>query len=444
MKKRILGLWVTLVLVAVAGMAWSQEAAPVGEDASDKEIAACYRQIQKNPKSAAPWRELGLAFYKKGDWPKAEDALMQSARITPDAKTNMYLGLVFEKQQQMGKAIDAYAAALNLNPKGKLRSDVRARLDLLMSQKLKEDAVLAVQNEQTIKADTIPENTIAVVNFDGSRLQPELAPIGAGLAEFTSIDLAKVRSLRVVDRLKIDLILDELKLGQSAAADKSTAPRVGKLLGSRRVVTGTLIGAGEDKIRLDGAVITTTDSSLKYPEASEGDVKAFFKLQKQFVFSVLDKMGITLTSEERDAISKVPTESYLAFIAYCRGLDYRNRGDFDQAKAEFNNAAAQDNGFTEAANQSSLMAAAAAPPPAPGGGDFPPFEAAVLEGTGGRGESSPDAGRRLDLGGLDVRLNNILHRGGAIPGFTGSPRVIINPPIEGTGTVVIRGTTDGK
>lgn len=436
MKKRVLWLWLALALAGAAGAVWAQAGDAVDQVAADKQIAECYRLIQKNPTSAEPWRNLGLAFYKKGDLLKAEDALVQSAKIAPDARTSLYLGLVFEQQQQSAKAIDAYSAALNLNPKGKIRSTIQSHLDLLMSQKLKQDAVLVVQNEQGIRADTIPENSIAVVNFDGSRLSPDLAPMGAGLAEFTSIDLAKVKSLKVVDRLKIDLILDELKLGQSAAADKSSAPRVGKLIGSRTVVTGTLIGAGGDKVRLDGAMINTTDSSLKYPEGSESEVKAFFRMEKQFVFSVLDKLGITPTPEERDAIAKVPTESYLAFMAYCRGLDHRGRGEFDQARVEFNNAAGQDPGFGDAAKQAGLMAAAAAPPG--GGGDFPPFEAAVL------GAAGPGVTPGAPPAGLDVRLAGVVLRTGVVPGLSGSPNATFSAQVAGTGTVVIRGTTDDR
>jgi hypothetical protein len=183
-------------------------------------------------------------------------------------------------------------------------------------------------------------------------------------------------------------------------------------------------------------MINTTDSSLKYPEGSESEVKAFFRMEKQFVFSVLDKLGITPTPEERDAIAKVPTESYLAFMAYCRGLDHRSRGEFDQAKVEFNSAAGQDPGFGDAAKQAGLMAAAAAPPG--GGGDFPPFEAAVL-GTAGPGET-PGA----PSSGLDVRLAGVIFRTGIVPGLSGSPNATFSAQVAGTGTVVIRGTTDGQ
>ena len=64
----------------------------------------------------------------------------------------------------------------------------------------------------------------------------EMAPLAKGFAEFTAIDLAKVKSLRVIDRLKIDMILDELQLSASGAVDPSTAPRMGKLLGSKHLM----------------------------------------------------------------------------------------------------------------------------------------------------------------------------------------------------------------
>jgi len=342
-----------ILIVAVLTAGCSQSLYMQGRKLSDegrydRAIEVFYDAIKANPQSGGAWRELGVAFYKKGDLEKAEEALKQAAGIKPDARTNLYIGLTYEKQNEYRPAIDAYRAALSLKPRGKTNNLIRAHLDGLISKKIKQEVDLALSNEGEIDVDAIPENTVAVVDFDDTHLSPELAPISRGLAEFTSYDLSKVNSLRVIERLKISEILSELQLSSSQFADRSVAPRVGRLLGSRKIITGTVLGIGGDAIRLDGAVVNTKDSSAELTDPVEGALQGIFKVQKDFVFGVIDSLGITLTAQERNAIEEIPTESYLAFLAYCRGLDYKGRGMLKEAHREFNNAAGIDGNFHEA------------------------------------------------------------------------------------------------
>jgi len=109
------------------------------------------RAIDKN---ADAWREMGVAFYEQGDLVKAEDALKQANAIRPDARTNLYMGLVYEKQEMYGKAIDAYRASLSLNPGGKTKNMIRSHLDALISKKVKQEVSLALANETAIDIDT--------------------------------------------------------------------------------------------------------------------------------------------------------------------------------------------------------------------------------------------------------------------------------------------------
>lgn len=373
---------ITLVLVVLLAAGCSSSLYKQGQKMVEREnydgaIETFYEAIKANPKSAVAWRELGVAFYKKGDLVKADDALKQSNAIRPHARTNLFLGLVYEKQEDFSKAIEAYRMSLAYKPRGKTRDMIEAHLDRLISKNIQIEVNDALANESDIDVSAIPENTIAVVDFDNAHLPPELAPISKGLAEFTSIDLSKVASLRVIDRLKIGAIMAELKLSSTRYADPAYAPRMGRLLGSNKLVTGSVMGVGDDGIRLDGAVVSTRDSTARMTETAEGKLVSFFRVQKDFVFKVIDEMGISLTTEERDAIQKVPTESHLAFLAYCRGLDYKSRGLFNEAKSEFNAAAGYDKGFQEAgvAAKAASRASSAA---ASGGGSGEQFEVSAI------------------------------------------------------------------
>ncbi len=388
-------------------------------------VDAFYKEIAANPQKAAPaWRELGVTYYRMGDLYKAEDALKQANAIVPDARTHLFLGLIYEKQNEYSKAIDAYTASLNLNPSRQTRDNVSAHLDQLVYKKISDDVSLAIEHESEIQIDTIPENTVAVVNFDGSHLQPDLAPLAVGLAEFTSVDLAKVKSLNTVERLRVDAILDELKLSQTGYVDPSSAPRVGRLLGTKKIITGSLLGIGEDGFRLDGVIVGAADTTKQFTEANEGRLREIFRVQKKFVFDILDSLGVTLTIEERDAIREIPTESYLAFLAYSRGLYFEQQGMHEQARQEFNSAVSYDVNFSAA--QSGMTKAAAA---AASGGYSQSQEAletfAVTSG--------------VDIEtlavGLDSRLSAILLNSGILPDLNLTNLATV--PLHGTGRVVI-------
>jgi tetratricopeptide (TPR) repeat protein len=323
----------------------------------DSAVEKYYAELKINPQNLDAWRSLGIAFYNKNDWIKAEDAFKQANAIEPDAQAHLYMGLIFEKNKQYDKAIAAYATAANLKASSKTKKLIHAHLDRLLKEKFQRETKYVIQNETQINTDTIPPNTIAVVNFDGSQLDTDMAPIALGLAEFTSVDLSKVSGLKVVDRLKIDLIQNELNLTKSQYADPANAPRVGKLIGSRRIITGTVLGAGGNLVRLDGAIVNVQENSSDLTGPTEGNIRQFFKIQKDFVFKLIDSLGISLTKEERDAIAEVPTESFIAFMAYCRGLNYQLLGMPQAARESFQQALQEDNGFAAAESQAERLAA---------------------------------------------------------------------------------------
>ena len=60
----------------------------------DPAIEAFYAEIGANPTNFKAWRELGIAYYEMGDLTKAEDALSQAGNIRPDARTQLYLGMI--------------------------------------------------------------------------------------------------------------------------------------------------------------------------------------------------------------------------------------------------------------------------------------------------------------------------------------------------------------
>lgn len=397
----------------------------------DRAISFYYQQIAASPQNMEAWRELGVAFYKQGNYEKAEDALKQANEIQLDARTSLYLGLASEQQGMTDKAINAYRSALAISPDRETKSLLQAHLDKLLTTQMQAQAATALSNESAIKADSIPPNTIAVVDFNGAYVDSSMRPLAVGLAEFTANDLGKVKSLKVVERMKIEAILEEMKLAQSGAVDPASAPRVGRLLGGRNVVTGNLLGIGDERLRLDGVIVNSVDSTSTPTKTTEEDVAQIFKAQKALVFAIIDDLGIHLTQAERDAIAKVPTESYLALLNFSRGLEYKRAGMMPEAAAAFNDAVAADPGFGEARTAGATASASIvlSGDPTLGG-----FERAM----GGLEEPTTLAF------GLDGRLARTISN--TVGGPDGSiRRPVIRPPvIDATATVNVKGDLDGK
>jgi TolB-like protein len=85
---------------------------------------------------------------------------------------------------------------------------------------------------------------VAVLAFDNAAFGPaakEYDGIGKGIMDLVITDLASGSKVRVVDRARVQNLLDEQNLTKSGAIDGQTAVRVGKLFGACYSVYGSFI-----------------------------------------------------------------------------------------------------------------------------------------------------------------------------------------------------------
>ena len=93
-----------------------------------------------------------------------------------------------------------------------------------------------------VAAQSANAPVVAVLVFDNGSFGAgarDYDGIGKGIADVMITDLASSTKVRVVDRTRIQQILDEQKLTKEGAVDATTAVRIGKLLGACYSVYGT-------------------------------------------------------------------------------------------------------------------------------------------------------------------------------------------------------------
>jgi hypothetical protein len=147
-------------------------------------------------------------------------------------------------------------------------------------------------------------------------------------------------------------ILSEMRLADSGRANPQTALRSGRLLRAARVVQGTIAELGTN-IRVDAAVVDVATSGVAGSAGATNALNRLFDLEKQVVLSIFSSLGIQLSDQERAAINQRPTQNVQAFLAYSRGLEAEDRGDFDGAREAFGQAVGLDPSFRAAAQGAS-------------------------------------------------------------------------------------------
>lgn len=322
-------------------------------------LARLERTRASRPNDPAVARSLGIAYYKAGRYADARTVLTQAVRLDPrDGAAALYLGLTAEQQKDIPAAKYAYQNYVRYGRTSRIRRQLEARLAALTRQELQVAAKDAVAREQQLSTQPGGPKVVAVMPMRFIGADSTLQPLERGLAELLTTDLARSHELTIVERARLQAILDELALQASGATDSSTNVRAGKLIQAGRIVNGQ-IAQSEQRLRVDAAIVNTQTSSVTGGAASENRLDALFDLEKALVLQLFDSLGVRLTTEERNAIEQRPTRSLAAFLAYSRGLRLEDQGNYQDAARSFNDAVRLDPGFGAARQKSAETQAAA-------------------------------------------------------------------------------------
>jgi len=259
-----------------------------------------------------------------------------------------YLGNAYLRANNRDAAIQAWDVYLAAAPVDSRSISIRERLTILKMAQARELARKAAKLKAGDSgAADVNNDTIAVLDFKNMG-SDELTPFIKGLTAMIITDLSKVPQLKVVERARMQALMDEMKLAQMGVIDPATTARMGRLLQARTIDWGELAALSGDMISIKTVLSDTLTQDKVGEKKVEGNRRQFFELEKQLVFDILAMLGIKTEELDEDvlkAIKTVHTQNYDAFISYGRGLDFLDKGDFSQAKDSFETAAQLDPDF---------------------------------------------------------------------------------------------------
>ena len=274
-----------------------------------------------------------------------------------DALGPLVVGQCQERAEEFTAALATYDAFLSAHPEARGISVVRARRLLAERAEATQSARAALARETELTQAPLDPSVVAVlpVRIVGDSLYQ---PLSRGLAQILTSDLALLRRFRMVERMQLTALLDEMQFGRSERADPATVARVGHLVQAGRLVQGLTQIPDVNNVRLEASVVLSTGEVVA-PEVVTGRFRDLLRMEKELVVAIAGQLGYQLSEAERRTILENGTQDLAAFLSYSRGLEAEELGDFSAAAVYFGQAAQQDPSFQAA--RTSYQANQAAP-----------------------------------------------------------------------------------
>jgi TolB-like protein len=195
-------------------------------------------------------------------------------------------------------------------------------------------------------ADAAPDArpTVAVLYFDYSGKDADMAVLKKGLAQMLISDLSSLDGVRLVERDRLEEILAELELAKSGKIDPATAAKVGKLLGARYMVLGGYFDL-MDTLRADARVVEVETGKVVQSTGATGKPQDFLGVEQTLSDGIRKILAAKATAAATIAVAdEAPTTKKApkppaqlktkTALRYSKALDAKDRGDKATARKE--------------------------------------------------------------------------------------------------------------
>ncbi|HEX9655119.1 MAG TPA: tetratricopeptide repeat protein, partial [bacterium] len=257
-----------LFLLAAIGLTWSCATVKYQRDigAYQDDIAAFEAMLRTDPNDFEALRELGVIYFQTSKYPTAQEHLQKAlAQNSDDPKAAFYLGLTHEFQNQTKEALTMFEKFPDVTRLSPYRRLMEGRYVKLTRQFVSEEMQSLIQNEEQLTLQRLAPKTVAVFPLAYHGTDRRFQSLGKGLAEMITIDLGQVNELTLLERLRLQTLIDEMERSQEVMFDRESAPRFGKLLSAGRIIAGSFDVLADKQLQVN--MMSWDILNQNYPEA---------------------------------------------------------------------------------------------------------------------------------------------------------------------------------
>ena len=198
-------------------------------------------------------------------------------------------------------------------------------------------------------ADSRP--TIAVLYLTNSALtdHESYAPLSKGMAEMLISELSQNNAIRVVERDRLQALIEEQNLQASDRVDKETAITMGKTLGAGHLLMGSFVIDQRQNIRIDLRAVNTETSAIEYVQTVTGKSDRLLELVIELGAKVNAglKLPALKTASVTTPAAKNPNQ-FQALMAMSRALEAEDNQNVAEAVTLYRSAISLNPDFTRA------------------------------------------------------------------------------------------------
>jgi TolB-like protein len=193
--------------------------------------------------------------------------------------------------------------------------------------------------------------TVAVLYFTNAALvdATAYAPLSKGLAEMLITELGQNSAIDVVERDRLQSVIEEQNLQRTDRVDQATAVKIGKTLGARHLLMGSFVIDPARNMRIDVRAVNTQTSRVDYVESITGKADRLLELVIALGGKVNAGLKLPTWSGVSSTVpaSKSPNQ-FKALMAMSLALEAEDSRDKPKAMQQYREALALAPDFSRA------------------------------------------------------------------------------------------------
>lgn len=186
--------------------------------------------------------------------------------------------------------------------------------------------------------------TLAIGYFDNTSGSADWQPLSKGLADMLITDLAATEGLVVVERERLQQVLDEIKLGGGKFIDPTTAQKLGKGLGATHMLIGGFL-VSQGKLRVDARMVEVGSGKIGLVAQEIGSADDIFAIEAKLAEKL--RQALAVAKKRGDGSATAPKVSADDVKTLGQGLDALDAGRIDEARRILGALAARKPDFSQ-------------------------------------------------------------------------------------------------
>jgi len=178
------------------------------------------------------------------------------------------------------------------------------------------------------------KRVVAVLRYDNNTGDDQYEHLGRAFSSMMISDLSAIERIQLIERERLEEILAELDLQQSAYVDQESAQSVGMIIGAEYLVTGAFITV-DPEIRMDTRVARVETSEIVTAAEVTGQQESLFDLQQRLADQIISGLELALTEEEKRLLAERQESNRIddidAMVGYSRALCLMDNGAYPEA-----------------------------------------------------------------------------------------------------------------